>query len=114
MVYMIEINSKTKEIQMETYKRLQISLEQRAIDRAVIQLEGAEIEMYGTTVARMQTFYIDSLTKDQQLNKVQLLVKSLSLMTDLTGDSTDARRRLSNMIAYILNSMKSVGSRVSA
>ena len=98
---------------METYKRLQISLEQKAIDRAVIELERAEIAMYGTTIARMQTFYIDSLTKDQQLNKVQQLVEGLSLMTDLTSDSTEARMRLSNMIAYILNSMKSVSERLS-
>jgi len=98
---------------METYKRLQISLEQKAIDRAVIELERAEIAMYGTTIARMQTFYIDSLTKDQQLTKVQQLVEGLSLMTDLTSDSTEARMRLSNMIAYILNSMKSVSERLS-
>jgi hypothetical protein len=98
---------------METYKRLQISLEQKAIDRAVIELERAEIAMYGTTIARMQTFYIDSLTKDQQLTKVQQLMEGLSLMTDLTSDSTEARMRLSNMIAYILNSMKSVSERLS-
>ena len=98
---------------MNSYKNLQISLEQKAINRAVIQLEEEEIQIYGTTKSRIQAFYIDSFTNDEILNKVQRLVKSLSLMTDLTGDSTEARMRLNNMISYILNSMKSVSKRVS-